>query len=245
MTIPAEIEKMILQGRAEFSAVTHNADQFIVSPPDEGYQIIFGFQIHGPQSIAEELETLINYSILVASDSAVNFYQYKTKQTAGTDQPEDMILYTVTENPVYFGILQAINPAGAPPGLNIDFSNNFLDALPVGYLPTSFLGWGLPSSYLIAATAPASAPDQIYYLPFGQPFTNNNFLLPNPDGLGFDSWYLSPKDIDAPGTNVFGNTIGDNNNLISEGWASVLGITVYSVKVREAFPTRTKNKFVI
>jgi hypothetical protein len=243
MQIPSEIEKMILQGRAEFSAVTHNADQFIVSPPDEGYQIIFGFQIHGPQKFVSEVDTLLNYSILVASENSVNFYQYKTKQTAGTDQPEDMILYTVTENPVYFGVLFTQDRFGEPTNLDLNFSNNALFSLPVGYLPTSFLGWGAPSFYLLASTAPASAPDNLYYLPFGQPFTNNNFpgALPNPDALGFDSWYLTPKDIASINTNVVTNS----QDLVQRGWATMLGITVYSVKVREPLPTRTKNKFVI
>jgi len=239
MTIPAEIEKMILEGRAEFSAVTHNADQFIVDPPDEGYQIIFGFQVHPPKI---DSQIGYQYSILVASDNAVQFYQVKQNSAnnpvrATQSGPTDFIHYNVTENAVSFTIM--VQEQGAPDDL--DFSTNFLDALPIGYLPTSFLGYTGP--YLLASTAPVSSPDQLYYLPFGQPFTNNNFpgALVNPDGLGFNSWYLHPKDVNQPGTGVFPNT----TFLETQGWTSVLGVTVYSVKVREALPTRTKNKFVI
>ena len=239
MTIPAEIEKMILEGRAEFSAVTHNADMFIIDPPDEGYQIIFGFQVHPPSF---ENSVKYQYSILVASDNAVQFYQVKQNSEAsppanGQSGPTDFIHYNVTENPVSFTVL--VQEQGGPDDL--DFSNNFLDSLPIGYLPTSFLGYSGP--YLVASTAPVASPDALYYLPFGQPFTNNNFpgVLANPDGLGFNSWYLHPKDVNQPGTLVFPNTF----DLENSGWTSVLGITVYSVKVREPLPTRTKNKFVI
>lgn len=249
MTIPAEIEKMILQGRAEFSAVTHNADQFIIDPPEDGYQIIFGLQLHYPSQNTQEKSA--NYSIIAAADNTVNFYQAKA-QVFGqgvegailnqTPQPTELILYTVSENPVYFSVISQ-NASVELPTVNYTFSDTFLDALPVGYLPESFLGWG-GVDYLLAYTAPITTPDFLYYLPFGQPFTNDNFPgeLVNPEGLGFNSWFLHPKDLSNTAAQIFPNT---SRFFQTREWINVLGVTVYSVKVREPFPTRTKNKFVI
>lgn len=250
MQIPAEIEKMILQGRAEFSAVTHNADQFIIQPPEDGYQIIFGFQVHYPLTDQEGSTTgrNRNYSIIAAMDNNLSFYQAKVNITGSGvtasarrgDQPTDFILYAVTENPVYFSVIW--QEGGSPTLMDNTFSTDFLDALPVGYLPESFLGWGgVP--YLLANTAPLVSPDALYYLPFGQPFTNTVFpgQLTNPEGLGFNSWFLHPKDLSNPNARIYPNT----DELQTEAWASVLGVTVYSVKVKESFPQRTNNKFVI
>jgi hypothetical protein len=241
MTIPAGVEKMILDGRAVNRVVTHKADRFFINPPESGFIIIYGWEFIPPLVDILDDQKPIAFSFQVASDKGVDYFQHNIWPTAYNGQGDFyQSIYLVTDQPVQWNVYAQIGDYLAPYGTVKDDDpvlNNFPPQFAADFTDNNT---GL--NYLVALDLPLNPINLIagVYYPFGSEYTEQ-FFGASFTGVGFDSWLLAPN---AAGSVIRYNTVKSTLGGEMRPEAA-FGITVHYAIVGEKLPPKTAKGWII
>lgn len=211
MTIPTELEKLILAGKADFGMSTHKAGQFLLPKPAKGnYRVLYGMRVH---NVNQGGATAL--SVQIGSRNSSYFTQYNVGSGTNSGRDGDYHpLYIITDDVIRFQINCADFQAQDP---SIGFGTTDLQGYPYNFLNPD---WYISGSRYLQFYRNGSFGR---YSPFG---SEEYARLTGADQNVYDSWFIGQL------ATVFADKYMTGDFF----WSNVPGFTLYFVTVKGEKP---------